>query len=247
MALTAQLSFVARSRGAGQTVVLRAGHESVVIDPDGSTAVDTVGVSDISILISSARDRCVAGAHRLIDALRRQAGPPRVTLWCPDGVGGAELPDTDVALDSARPGSLFALGPLEVSAFATSHGDVSRGYAFHLAEGAPPILVYAGHTRPCYATVEAARRAQLLVHDASYHNADGRLAGRRGRSTSGEAARVADAAGVDQLVLNPSRALPAEQQSRVVSEASRLFRNTRLATDGLAFDLSAAGLLTVHA
>jgi len=58
-----------------------------------------------------------------------------------------------------------------------------------------------GDTGPCKATVEAAREADLLVHDASFMVEDGDRARETGHSTGVDAAEVAAEAGVKMLAL----------------------------------------------
>jgi ribonuclease Z len=58
-----------------------------------------------------------------------------------------------------------------------------------------------GDTAPCKATVEAARGAELLVHDASFSEEEAQRAAETGHSTAGQAAAVAREAGVKLLSL----------------------------------------------
>lgn len=62
-------------------------------------------------------------------------------------------------------------------------------------------IAITGDTGPCQATVEAARDADLLVHDASFMVEDGERARETGHSTGLEAAEVAAEAGVKMLAL----------------------------------------------
>ncbi len=58
-----------------------------------------------------------------------------------------------------------------------------------------------GDTAPCVATVEAARGAELLVHDASFSEEEAQRAAETGHSTVGQAAAVAREAAVKMLAL----------------------------------------------
>jgi ribonuclease Z len=62
-------------------------------------------------------------------------------------------------------------------------------------------VVITGDTAPCRATVEAARGAELLVHDASFSEEEAQRAAETGHSTAGQAAAVARQAGVKLLSL----------------------------------------------
>jgi ribonuclease Z len=62
-------------------------------------------------------------------------------------------------------------------------------------------VVITGDTAPCRATVETARGAELLVHDASFSEEEAQRAADTGHSTVGQAAAVAREAGVKLLAL----------------------------------------------
>jgi ribonuclease Z len=62
-------------------------------------------------------------------------------------------------------------------------------------------LVITGDTAPCRATVDAARGAELLVHDASFAEEEAQRAADTGHSTMGQAAAVAREAEVKLLAL----------------------------------------------
>ena len=62
-------------------------------------------------------------------------------------------------------------------------------------------VVITGDTAPCKATAEAARGAELLVHDASFSEEEAQRAAETGHSTVGQAAAVAREAGVKLLSL----------------------------------------------
>jgi ribonuclease Z len=62
-------------------------------------------------------------------------------------------------------------------------------------------IVITGDTAPCRSTVEAARGADLLVHDASFAEEEAQRAADTGHSTVGQAAAVAREADVQMLAL----------------------------------------------
>jgi ribonuclease Z len=62
-------------------------------------------------------------------------------------------------------------------------------------------IVVTGDTAPCHATVEAARGAEVLIHDASFSEEEAQRAADTGHSTVGQAAAVAREAEVKLLAL----------------------------------------------
>jgi ribonuclease Z len=62
-------------------------------------------------------------------------------------------------------------------------------------------IVITGDTAPCRSTVEAARGAELLIHDASFAEEEAQRAADTGHSTVGQAAAVAREADVQMLAL----------------------------------------------
>src|SRR5439155_572367 len=93
-------------------------------------------------------------------------------------------------------------------------GRIHRGMPVTLDDGQviePPVLVgpprpgrtvvVTGDTRPCSATVTAARGADLLVHEATFGEEEAARAVETGHSTAREAAQVARDAAVRRLLL----------------------------------------------
>jgi ribonuclease Z len=70
-------------------------------------------------------------------------------------------------------------------------------------------LVYSGDTRPTDRLVEAARNADVLIHESGGLDANAIEVHRLGHSTGGDAGRTAKAANVGRLVLThlPANAL----------------------------------------
>ena len=62
-------------------------------------------------------------------------------------------------------------------------------------------LVISGDTAPCEMTAVAAHQAQVLVHDASFADAEAERARETGHSTAREAAKLAAGAAVGILAL----------------------------------------------
>jgi ribonuclease Z len=91
-------------------------------------------------------------------------------------------------------------------------------------------IAYCTDTRPCRATIELARGADVLVHESTYGDDMQAEAGERGHSTAADAARVAAEAGVRRLILThiSPRYIDA---SPLLAEARAIFPETELAAD----------------
>ncbi|MGH7713042.1 MAG: ribonuclease Z [Gemmatimonadaceae bacterium] len=141
----------------------------------------------------------------------RELGIPEGPLW------GRIHRGESVSLDDGRviePGAL--VGP-------TRHGR---------------RIVITGDTRPCDATVELARGADLLVHEATFAEEEAERARETGHSTAREAADVAARAGVRRLVLTHLSARYTRDTTDLEREARAAFPATIIARDGMEIDVS---------
>jgi len=129
-------------------------------------------------------------------------------------------------------------------------GEIHRGRAVTLADGRviePSVLVGAprpgrklvltGDTRPCPATVDAARGADILVHEATFGDEEAVRAVETGHSTAREAATVAAGAGVGMLVLVHFSARYSRDASDLGREAREVFERTVVGKDGMEIDV----------
>src|SRR6185369_1813854 len=125
-------------------------------------------------------------------------------------------------------------------------GNIHRGIAVTLDDGrvidpsqlvGPPrpgrSVVITGDTRPCETTIEAARGADVLVHEATFASEEAERASETGHSTAREAAEVARTAGVRRLVLTHFSARYSRDASELDREAKSVFSETLIGRDGM--------------
>jgi ribonuclease Z len=99
-------------------------------------------------------------------------------------------------------------------------------------------VVYTGDTRPTEATVEAARDADLLVHDGTFASDEAGRARETAHSTAREAADVARRAGAKRLALTHVSSRYAGDAGRLEREARRAFgEEAFVAEDGRVVDV----------
>lgn len=98
-------------------------------------------------------------------------------------------------------------------------------------------LVYTGDTAPSDSVREAARDADLLIHEATFGEPEADRASDTGHSTARQAAETAAAANVRALVLTHFSARYSEQAFRLRQEAEEVFAETMVAEDGLTVDI----------
>lgn len=98
------------------------------------------------------------------------------------------------------------------------------------------IVTILGDTRYCEASVELAKEADVLVHEATFAAEDGALAYDYFHSTAVQAAEVAKLAGAKKLILTHiSSRYQGELSEELLHEARELFPNTELASDFSSF------------
>jgi ribonuclease Z len=133
-------------------------------------------------------------------------------------------------------------------------GQLHRGNAVTLSDGrivessalvgpARPgrTVVITGDCRPSDETVEFARDADLLVHEATFGTEEAARAVETGHSTAAEAAEIATRAGVRQLVLTHISARYSQNAVELLDEARAIFPNSVVARDGMEVEVPFQG------
>ncbi len=92
-------------------------------------------------------------------------------------------------------------------------------------------IVYTGDTRPSERTVEIARNADVLIHDASFTSDLQEWAEETKHSTAREAAEIARQAGAKQLVLTHISARYSKDSRPLLDDAKAVFGNVVVAED----------------
>jgi len=129
-------------------------------------------------------------------------------------------------------------------------GRLHRGETIQLPDGrsvgprdlvGPPRpgrkVAISGDTRPSGAIAEAARGADLLVHEATFSEEEAEKAEQTGHSTAAAAATLARNAGVRRLVLTHISARYTREAPELVAEAQAIFPESVVARDGLMIDV----------
>src|SRR3954467_12551557 len=133
-------------------------------------------------------------------------------------------------------------------------GQIHRGQPVALPDGrlvpsselvGPPRpgrrVVVTGDTRPCPATVEHAREADLLIHEATFGDEEAERAVETGHSTAREAGTVAKEANARRLLLTHFSARYSRDPSPLEREAKEVFRETVCARDGMEIEVPFSG------
>lgn len=207
----------------------------------------------------------ISSWHQGRDRPQRVFGPPGTQRFVDDLLGlwqpeleqriAHELRPSTAALTvevtEIAAGEIFRLDDLVVTAVAVNHLPVRHAFGFVFA-AAGRRLVFSGDTAFCPALVDAARGAEVLVHECFIHGAMKPLAGVRTaeglrnvaayHTLSSEVGKIAAASGVGCLVLNhfvPTRF----DKSALVAEVRRDYAGPLvIGEDLIGLDLDTATL-----
>jgi ribonuclease Z len=98
-------------------------------------------------------------------------------------------------------------------------------------------VVVSGDTRPCPSTVAASRGADLLIHEATFGDAEQERAEETMHSTAREAGRMAREAGVRRLVLTHLSTRYDIDPSPLLAQAKEEFQGVAIAHDGMQIEV----------
>ncbi len=175
-----------------------------------------------------------------------------MALWQPElsqRIAHEKRPSTaalDIDVTEVAPGEVLAFGGLAVRVVEVDHRPVRHAYGF-VFEAAGKKLALSGDTRRCPALIEAARGADLLVHEVFVHREMPVVEGQRSAETienvasyhtlSGEVGRIATEAGVKALALTHFVPPACDRQVLLAEVAADFSGPLVLAEDLLRIDL----------
>jgi ribonuclease Z len=102
-------------------------------------------------------------------------------------------------------------------------------------------VVYSGDTRPADAVRAVSHGADLLVHEATFSSEERARAVETGHSTAREAAEIARAAGVRELILTHISPRYSREAPELLAEAAVVFPAVRVARDGMRVEVAFQG------
>ena len=184
------------------------------------------------------------GTRRYVEGL--------MALWEPElsqRIAHEKRPSTEalkVAVSEIEAGDTLALGGLSVVVVPVDHQPVRHAFGFVFEEGGQK-LVLSGDTRRCQSLIDAARGADLLVHEVFVHREMPVVPGVRSAETvanvagyhtlSAEVGKIATEAGVKALALTHFVPPAADRAALLAEVAADFMGPLVLAEDLLRIDL----------
>ena len=174
---------------------------------------------------------------------------------------GFEKPRFKVEIVELKAGDVFKRDEYELHVVAADHRTDCVGYALveHIRLGRfdpdrarelgvpeGPLggkprpgrrVVYSGDTRPCATMLEAARGADLLIHEATFGDDEQDRARETGHSTARQAAELAAMAGAHRLALTHLSARYSREAPELLAEAQAALGETVVARDGMKIEV----------
>ncbi|MHB1908492.1 MAG: ribonuclease Z [Nitrososphaerales archaeon] len=130
-------------------------------------------------------------------------------------------------------GDSFSIGSLKVNAYVMKHTVPALGYKITNGKW---TVAYSGDTEPCDASLELAKDSNVLVHEATFLDADLAKARESKHSTPSEAAEIARRSRAVKLILTHVND-KYEDEKRMLLEAKKVHEETLVAYDGLEIEL----------
>ena len=144
--------------------------------------------------------------------------------FAPVTAGWEGMPELVPHEVESEPGAkVWTEAPWHITSAPVSHGDTPT-FGLRVEHKRGAVVAYSCDTAPCDAVVDLAEGADLLVHEAN--------GPRPGHSSMVEAADIARAAGVDQLVLVH---LPPGSKQDTLADAREVFPDTALGIEGKSY------------
>ncbi len=135
------------------------------------------------------------------------------------------------SLEYREPTNAHVFNRISVKGFRVCHSIDSFGYLVEINyRNNVHKICYTGDTRPCEEIVNYCRKANILIHDATFSSEDSGEAVISGHSTVAEAAEIALKAEVERLYLTHLSSRYRDEE-KLLSEAKRIFKSTRLVKD----------------
>ncbi len=162
----------------------------------------------------------ISGSNLALEGLRKAAVAGKV----PDIRDGSAYNNSGKQVmrwQEVRPGQKLELGPETVAwSFDVDHIPGSVGWR---VESGGVSVVFSGDTTYSRGLVDAAQGADVLIHEALTTDHSHDMAVSRLHSTSGDAARVAEQASVNQLIITHIDNAFHENQDPLLQDAARIY------------------------